>query len=296
MLNLAWGGFANGGAALKGVCVQAVGGIPGDLLEPTTAAAWSKWRTLVHQDTGVWLYLDHSDIIAPGFRDIPNQGLAWDRYQRQGAPVASHPPDATHQGSNHGWGRAFDVTGFEGRPAVWNSMNARAAECGLSNATGSASGERWHWECVLPPTTTASYGSTLLEDDLPDMNTFLNTPAYTGGPTISEILKRQDSVFHGVFDGGSSMKDQGKSISQSLAEINGAVRQPVLRDGKKVTQIQDNADTNTMVRALTAQIGALGSVIQTMATGQGVNVDAITAAAKLGAQQALATLTLKAVS
>lgn len=151
MLNLAWGGFANGSAALKAVCVQADGGIPGDLLEPTTAAAWAGWRGATAARTGVWLSLDHSDIIAPGFRDIPNQQAAWDRYQRQGSPIASYPGS-----SNHGWGRALDVTGYENSAAVWQAMNDLAPQFGLSHVTGAASGERWHWECTNAPTTVAS--------------------------------------------------------------------------------------------------------------------------------------------
>jgi hypothetical protein len=153
MLNLAWGGFSNGGAALKAVCVQAVGGINGDLLEPTTANAWAGWRTAIAARTGVWLTLDHSDIIAPGFRDIPNQQAAWDRYQRQGRPIASAPGY-----SNHGWARAIDVTGYENRADVWQAMNDLAPQFGLSHVTGAASGERWHWESTGTPSTTATAG------------------------------------------------------------------------------------------------------------------------------------------
>lgn len=165
MINLAWGGFANGSAALAAVCVQAEGGIPGDLLEPTTAAAWAGWRAAIAARTGVWLQLDHSDAISPALRPIAGPGgqqAAWDRYQTQGRPVA-----AVVGTSNHGWGRALDVTGFENRADVWQAMNDLAPQFGLSNATGKASGERWHWECLNPPTTIASVGATSIINNTP---------------------------------------------------------------------------------------------------------------------------------
>jgi hypothetical protein len=191
--------------------------------------------------------------------------------------------------SNHGWARALDVTGFESRADVWASMNRRAAECGLSNATGQDSGERWHWECVLPPTTTASLGATPITEG------FLM--ALTDAEQ-AEVLNAVRNLYSGTFVGGPSMKDGGHSISQSLADIGAILRRPVQRvvDGKNVNieQIQDNADTNTMVRALTAQVGALTQTVAHLAVGQGADPAAITAAAKAGAQQALASLTLKA--
>lgn len=67
----------------------------------------------------------------------------------------------------------------------------------------------------------AALGATILEDDLPDMNEFLNTAAWTGGPSISQFFK-------------------------NMGEAHRAVQ----RDGKLIEQIQDNADTNTMVRQL----------------------------------------------
>lgn len=172
MLNLAWGGFANGSAALAAVCVQAEGGLPGDLLEISTARAWAGWRAAIAARTGVWLQLDHSDAILPGLRPIAGSGgqqAAWDRYQRQGRPIASYPGS-----SNHGWGRALDVTGFESRADVWQAMNDLAPQFGLSNATGRASGERWHWECVNAPTTVSSAApATSITNTIPlesDMN------------------------------------------------------------------------------------------------------------------------------
>ena len=56
----------------------------------------------------------------------------------------------------------------------------------------------------------------------------LNTAAYTSWedgtphpkpPTVSEVLRGDDNVFHGLFNGGPSMKDGGKAIQLSVAEM-----------------------------------------------------------------------------
>lgn len=61
------------------------------------------------------------------------------------------------------------------------------------------------------------------EDDMPTMHEFLNTVAYDGGPTISQVLKdvhlKVNSLHDAVFKGGSSMPDNKRSIGQSLDGI-----------------------------------------------------------------------------
>lgn len=215
MINLAWGGFANGSAALKAACVQAVGGIPGDLLEPTTAAAWAGWRAAIAARTGVWLQLDHSDIIAPGFRDIPNQQAAWNRYQSVGRPVA-----AVVGTSNHGWGRALDVTGYENSAAVWQAMNDLAPQFGLSNATGVASGERWHWECINTPTTIAATA----------VKTITNTENEEDEMAAGVLLRETNgTVWHAPDDGDLIQMDNPDEYNALIA--CGAVRPVKAADG-----------------------------------------------------------------
>ncbi|MFE4469561.1 glycoside hydrolase family 25 protein [Leifsonia sp. NPDC056824] len=63
-----------------------------------------------------------------------------------------------------------------------------------------------------------------LEDDMPDMNTFLNTAAFTGGPTISTVLQRASILYDAIMQGGPSMKDNHESLQQSIAEIHAAVK------------------------------------------------------------------------
>lgn len=110
-----------------------------------------------------------------------------------------------------------------------------------------------------------------------------------------EILNGIRQVFNADFNGGPSMRDGGKSIAQSLGEIHGILSQEIIRDGVKNSQIQELADVKTLAIALTAQVGALKASVEAIATGQGVDPDAIKAAAKAGAEEALAVLTLKTV-
>lgn len=132
-------------------------------------------------------------------------------------------------------------------------------------------------------TITAGTGATLLEDDLT--------------PQESTALQ---AIYDAIFHGGDSMPDAKKSIGQSLADIKALAARPVQRvvDGKAVSlpQIQDNADTNTMVRQLVADVGALKATVTAVSTGQGVDPATIQAAAKAGAEEALANLKLEAVT
>lgn len=71
-------------------------------------------------------------------------------------------------------------------------------------------------------------------------------------------------VYNAIFDGGKSMADSGKSISTTLAEINSPITRnsaakPTAVSSKKVKipVRQDNADTNTMVRQLLAEVKSL---------------------------------------
>jgi hypothetical protein len=212
-MSLAWGNYSNG-AIPTSVLVPVgpdAGGIEGDYLEATTYNAWVRWRNAVHADTGVWLKLDHSDTIPPGFRPLTGQQAAYDRYRKYGAPIASVPGQ-----SNHGWARALDCTGFENRPDVWASMNAHAAACGLSNATGKASGERWHWECLSPAMTAASAGVI-----------HLVPAASIPVPSEEEIMliaRRGLTGEIGIFGGGFAAPNgsgKGRHIFATEAEYNG---------------------------------------------------------------------------
>lgn len=281
MINLAWGGLTNGQIDTS-ILVDVSG--KGDYLEPVAAAKFLAMRDALHAATGVWIN------PAPGssaYRPEAIQDAFYDAYLAGTGNVAAKPVNRGGQGSNHGWGRAVDITGYESNTAVWNWLLAHAGDYGYSWATGQASGERWHWESLnTPGTTTASTGAT------PIPKGFLM--ALTDAEQ-AEVLNAVRNLYAADFQGGPSMKDGEKSISQSLAEIHAILAQPVVRDGVKNPQIQELADIKTLALSLTAEVGALQQAVTTIATSQGVNPDAILDAAKAGAQAALQGITLKAV-
>jgi hypothetical protein len=62
----------------------------------------------------------------------------------------------------------------------------------------------------------------------------------------------------------------------------------VKRDGKKISWVQDTADTNTMVRELRASVAALTQLVGQLASGQEIDYDRI----KEGTREVLAQETV----
>jgi hypothetical protein len=159
--------------------------------------------------------------------------------------------------------------GGRGSGAYRNWVLANAAQFGFTRTFGEADPNHFGHD----GTTVASFNLTPLENDMTD-----------------EQANQLANIYNAIFKGGPSMADQGKSVQQSLADINGTVSRNVQRAGADVTQIQDNADTNTMVRALLAQVAAQDAAIKAIVAGTGADPAAIQAAAKAGAADALASL------
>jgi hypothetical protein len=158
MINLAWGGYSNGRLPLSAL-VQVTS--KPDYLEYSTSVAWAHMQKDCAAATGKWI------TIAPGssaYRDYTQQVYFYNQYIHNHGNVAAVPGT-----SNHGWGRAIDITGYESSDAVWNWLLANAGKYGFSWQTGRASGERWHWESLNPPqnppANTASSGAKPLEED-----------------------------------------------------------------------------------------------------------------------------------
>lgn len=159
--------------------------------------------------------------VTDAWRSYAEQAYYYDQYLNHGGPPASNPDTGQR---NHMRGAAFDLARTDA------TVQAACKSVGLIRDAA----ETWHWNNpywanmpIIPTnttTTTGGGGSTPIEDDMPltpaDVNLLLNSRAWTGGPTISQALKNTDSVFNAIFAGGASMKDGGKSVSQSLAEIN----------------------------------------------------------------------------
>ncbi|MGO4536098.1 D-alanyl-D-alanine carboxypeptidase family protein [Leifsonia sp. 2MCAF36] len=165
MINLQWGSQRNG--QLDTSTLIDVSG-RGDYLEPTAAVQWRNMAAACKAATGV------APAPAPGssaYRPLSIQKDFYATYLRDGSPVAAVPGT-----SNHGWGRAVDMTGYEGNSTwrsprtghtyavdltVWSWLQAHAAGYGYDWATGDGSGEAWHWES-LTPAGTASLSASFL--------------------------------------------------------------------------------------------------------------------------------------
>lgn len=145
MINLQWGGHTNG--RIMAVDLVDVSG-RGDWMEPTAAYWWLQMRQACYNATGIWIN------PAPGssaYRGYDTQVQFYNDYINGHGNVAAYPGT-----SNHGWGRAIDITGYESSDAVWNWLQAYARNYGYDWATGKASGERWHWESLNTPGTAPS--------------------------------------------------------------------------------------------------------------------------------------------
>jgi hypothetical protein len=160
MLDLSWGGYHNGyipDSAMSPIDNQ------GHRLEHTAAAEFLAMQAAMLHDLG------RTITVAPGddsaFRTIAQQQADYDLYLH-GGNVASAPGL-----SNHGWGRAVDITGYEVHDDVWAWLLAHAAAYGYSHATGALSGERWHWESTNAPSAVAGGNATPIPNqEVPDMD------------------------------------------------------------------------------------------------------------------------------
>ncbi|MET0886744.1 MAG: hypothetical protein ABWX92_09865, partial [Mycetocola sp.] len=120
-----------------------------------------------------------------------------------------------------------------------------------------------------------------------------------GDDDMSAKAEQQiNSIFDAIFNGGSSMPDDKRSIGQSLADLRNLTAEPVMRnkgDGKgrqAVPVRQDNADTNTMVRELVGRIAGLESALGAVVGANGGDRAVILEAARAGTAEALKSLKL----
>jgi hypothetical protein len=119
-----------------------VGG--GQLLRPDVAGQWLAMVDDCLAATGARL------TLTEGYRSFARQVFFWARWLTFRKIVAARPGT-----SNHGWGTAVDLGGFE-PDRVWAWLNARAPDYGFTWTQGRASGERWHWVFAVTPTISPS--------------------------------------------------------------------------------------------------------------------------------------------
>lgn len=108
------------------------------------------------------------------------------------------------------------------------------------------------------------------------------------------VASQVNSLFDAVFRGGDSMPDGRRSIGQSLADIAAGRRPVVLRDTNadgrldQLSALQDQADTNTMVRELAARTAALQAAVAAVAAGTGADAEHVAAQIDAAVEAALA--------
>jgi hypothetical protein len=105
----------------------------------------------------------HEFYIAPGedlYRDLDRQRFWKDYWTAHGEPGKA----AAVGTSNHGWGLAADVQGWNTVAALaWLTANSRAYGYLLHTVPS----EQWHWLYIGGTTTTAGEASDLIPDDVP---------------------------------------------------------------------------------------------------------------------------------
>lgn len=173
------------------------------------------------------------------------QGQRWVRV-KDGGTVAA-PGSSNHQ-INIPAGRlgALDIydTGRDAGVLTRGSFRANvfdeiAPRHGY-DSEGYAFRENWHKRYNRDPWRTV--GSTVSTG-----NARPQPPTTTQEDDMSAEAERQiNSIFNAIFRGGDSMKDGGKSISQSLRDIQDKLA-PVTRGGQVVTLRQEIASTRTAV-------------------------------------------------
>lgn len=254
-----------------------------------SAGTWAKWQAAKrYAETrfGRTLY------IRPGwnvYRPYNIQDEARDRACARGNCLgAAWPGTSSHGGtwssSRHTGGKLVDALAIDVDPngltwaQVWEACRAAGFLCGAITKDIAGIEEPWHiidldpWRAV-----PAGESSTPFEED--DM-----TP---------EQARQLNSIFNAIFHGGNSMKDGGKSISQSLRDLQDKLA-PVRRGDEEVSLRQEIADAKTAALDLKAQNAALLEAIKQIGGGGSVDLAAIQAAAERGAREAIKNLTLKA--
>lgn len=257
-----------GGAALRAAGVVAVGRYLAADGRGITAAEYQDLRA---HGIGLWLVREGS---ATGMLGGFTQGAADARIAVQQIAAAGLPANSVvHAAAD------WDVTtaqfgvcddymrGFASvigvnRTGIYAGLHYmnHAHASGLAVSFWQAGATSWnHGEAPQMP---INFVQTTLTPPLPgtDHNYINTTTTLAGSDAIlleDDLTPQQatalQAIYDAIFKGGPSMPDGGKSIGQSLADVKAVVGRPVERDGKLVPQIQDNADTGTLVRQLVAR-------------------------------------------
>lgn len=120
----------------------------------------------------------------------------------------------------------------------------------------------------------------------------IDNPAWLAGS--GSVMGRIQNIAGVLYAGGTSVSDP--TYTGSPGTLYSLAKTPVHRtlDGAEqmIPQIQDNADTNTIVRTLLAQVGALSAAVATLSVFSGADPEEVRKAAKRGAEDAIKEIKL----
>lgn len=310
-----WGGFANG--LIPDVFLTKV---RGEWFEKEAAAH------LVQLEAAFTAHFGKPAIIEQGYRargkpsdkpDVPTQWGLYNKYR------VSDPLRAAYPGTSpHGYARSAD---FASNVDKWGTpekiwMDANAPRFGW-HPTGNdfPRREAWHYD-YIPGTATASLTATPLVEEEDDMKlTAIRTPDGSIGiidsagllHPISDpeewaaylrlgiVQKQVDGEFWLQQTDGTVWRiltERTAAAGKQLSDVRNAVLRPVKRDGKDIEQIQELANTGTLVRALLARSSVtpeqLAAAVVPLLPAAGLTQEQLVAAFK----EALSAFTWKASS
>lgn len=234
------------------------------------------------------------------------QGRYW--FRRRGTAAAAVPGT-----SNHGWAIAIDIAnvgGFNSTFYLWLSNNAPAL--GWSNDEGRSVAEYWHWTFRTSQDTGGGGSSAPAptptpeeEDDMPTAsevaNAVLNTPdPALGGRTVHQVLsslvrvptdvdtvnKKMDGVVTDSRDAVLEGRARAKTLAGIVIDARDAANGAKALPGITI----DARDSVLGNREIIAQVAGLKVALDTLAAGQGLDPEAVTAAVDAGVSSALSRI------
>lgn len=237
----------------------------GQTLNAAAAVYWHMLVAAVFAATRVWV------VATEGTRTWDRQLYLWVNRNRPGFNPAWHPDDAR---ANHVAGWSVDVGSNVGYLATLVSK-AFYALAGAYGFRPTIKGEPWHFEWrsewVAPhirfqaAVQAASPEREIMFTPADFARALLNWPAYDPAPgepaiSVSQVLK---SLHTGLWVGG---PDTGhRPLAAQIVETHRASTAEVTRSSEatgtpldeqpvKLTQLQDNADTNSIVRLILGKL------------------------------------------
>jgi len=208
----------------------------GQTLNVDAARHWNAMVAEIKQATGIAI------VATEGTRSWERQNYLYVNRNRPGFNPAWSPDDPR---ANHVAGRCVDVGSNVGYVKTREAIVFRqyAASYGFHETVR---GEPWHFEWrkewVTVNITSKEINLMALSDT--DIGKLLNYPAYTNGPSFSQVLKNLDERTAAVERTNYIIRDPGAKATVPAPKL-------------KITKAQDDADTNTLVRGLAASVADL---------------------------------------